>query len=98
MVVEDLISTGGSCLKAVKALRESKSKVLGVVAIFSYGFDSAKENFADANCRFETLTHYNELLNAAIKSDYINNSDLATLESWREAPQKWLVQDDTLER
>jgi len=91
LVVEDLISTGGSCLKAVDALREYGCEVAGVVAIFSYGFESAKENFAYANCHFDTLTNYNELLKEAIKSEYINNSDMETLENWREAPQKWLV-------
>jgi orotate phosphoribosyltransferase len=91
LVVEDLISTGGSCLKAVNALEEYGCEVAGVIAIFSYGFKSAKENFAAADCRFDTLTNYNELLKAAIKSEYINNSDMETLENWREAPQKWLV-------
>ncbi len=91
LVVEDLISTGGSCLKAVKALEESACQVAGVIAIFSYGFDVAKEAFAQANCRFITLTNYEELLREAIKSDYISNADLDTLENWRTAPQKWLA-------
>src|SRR5690606_1399218 len=88
LVVEDLISTGGSCLKAVKALEESACQVAGVIAIFSYGVDVAKEAFAQANCRFITLTNYEELLREAIKSDYISNADLDTLENWRTAPQK----------
>jgi len=91
LVVEDLISTGGSCLKAVDALKEYGCEVACVIAIFSYGFERAKENFAAANCHFDALTNYNELLKEAIKSEYINNSDMATLENWREAPQKWLV-------
>ena len=91
LVVEDLISTGGSCLKAVDVLREYGCEVVGVEAIFSYGFESAVENFAIANCRYDTLTNYNELLKEAIKSEYINSSDMETLENWREAPQKWLV-------
>ena len=66
LVVEDLISTGGSCLKAVDALKEFGCEVAGVIAIFSYGFESAKKNFAKANCYFDTLTNYNELLKAAI--------------------------------
>jgi len=91
LVVEDLISTGGSCLKAVDALKEFGCEVAGVIAIFSYGFESAKENFAMAGCRFDTLTNYNELLKEAIQSDYINTGDMETLENWREAPKKWLV-------
>ncbi len=91
LVVEDLISTGGSCLKAVHALADYGCKIAGVIAIFSYGFDQAKEAFAAANCQYDTLTNYDELLKVAIKSDYISNSDLETLENWRSAPQKWLV-------
>ena len=91
LVVEDLISTGGSCLKAVHALRDAGCEVAGVIAIFSYGFDQAKEAFEAANCNFDTLTNYNKLLKEAINSDYINASDLETLENWREAPQEWLV-------
>ena len=72
-------------------LKNFGCEVVGVVAIFSYGFDSAKENFAAANCHFDTLTNYNELLKAAIQSEYINTSDMETLENWREAPQQWLV-------
>ena len=91
LVVEDLISTGGSCLKAVDALEKYGCDVVGVIAIFSYGFDNAKENFATANCQYDTLTNYNELLKEAIKSEYISASDMETLKNWREAPQEWLV-------
>jgi len=91
LVVEDLISTGGSCLKAVHALEESGCEIAGVVAIFSYGFDQAKEAFAAAKCQYATLTNYDELLKEAIKSNYINKNDMETLENWRTAPQKWLV-------
>ena len=91
LVVEDLISTGGSCLKAVHALRGVGCEVSGVIAIFSYGFYQAFEAFEAANCHFDTLTNYNELLKEAIKSNYINASDMETLENWREAPQEWLA-------
>ena len=91
LVVEDLISTGGSCLKAVHALEEYGCEVAGVIAIFSYGFEQAKEAFAAANCHYDTLTNYDVLLNEAIKSNYISNNDMETLQNWRRAPQKWLV-------
>lgn len=91
LVVEDLISTGGSCLNAVHALKENGCEVAGVIAIFSYGFDEAREAFAVANCHYDTLTDYNTLLKEAIKSNYISSSDMETLENWRAAPQKWLV-------
>ncbi len=91
LVVEDLISTGGSCLKAVQALEESGCEIAGVVAIFSYGFEQAREAFAAAKCHYDTLTNYDELLKEAIKSNYINKADLETLENWRIAPRKWLV-------
>jgi orotate phosphoribosyltransferase len=91
LVVEDLISTGGSCLKAVHALEDYGCEIAGVVAIFSYGFEQAKGAFAAANCKYDTLTNYDELLKEAINSNYINNSDLETLKNWRTAPQKWLV-------
>ena len=91
LVVEDLISTGGSCLKAVHTLEDHGCEVAGVIAIFSYGFDQAKEAFATANCYFDTLTNYDVLLQKAIESAYIDNSDLETLKNWRKAPQEWLV-------
>lgn len=91
LVVEDLISTGGSCLNAVLALKENGCEVAGVIAIFSYGFDEAREAFTAANCHYDTLTDYDTLLKEAIKSNYISSSDMETLENWRAAPQKWLV-------
>ncbi|MDP4187375.1 MAG: orotate phosphoribosyltransferase [Bacteroidota bacterium] len=89
VVVEDLISTGGSSLKAVESLRKAGCRVLGLVAIFSYGFDKAIENFKNANCPFYTLTNYNTLVNCALEINYINQNELLVLKKWREDPQNW---------
>jgi orotate phosphoribosyltransferase len=89
VVIEDLISTGGSSLQAVDALREAGCDVKGLVAIFTYDFDVAKENFKKANCPFETLTNYDFLIEQAIRKDYINESDLDSLQSWRANPSTW---------
>lgn len=89
VVVEDLISTGGSSLQAVEALRAAGCEVKGLVAIFTYGFDVAKENFKNANCPFETLTNYDFLVEQAIKDDYISESDLSSLQEWRQNPSQW---------
>ncbi len=89
VVIEDLISTGGSSLQAVDALREAGCDVKGLVAIFTYDFDVAKENFKKANCPFETLTNYDFLIEQAIRKDYINESDLDSLQSWRANPSAW---------
>ena len=89
LVVEDLISTGGSCLQAVEALREARTHVCGVLAIFTYGFDKAEEAFAPANCPFKTLTNYHTLIQEAVESQYINESDLLSLGTWRKDPANW---------
>jgi len=89
VVIEDLISTGGSSLVAVKALREAGLEVKGLVAIFTYGFDLAVRNFADAECPFITLTDYEHLIDQALKSDYINESDVESLKDWKNAPDSW---------
>lgn len=89
VVIEDLISTGGSSLNAVKALRKAGANVVGLCAIFSYGFDVAKTRFMDANCTCFTLSNYNALLNVAMKIEYINESDFETLKIWRETPESW---------
>lgn len=82
VVIEDLISTGGSSLSAVDALRK-KGYVLGMVAIFSYGFDIAKKNFADANCKLETLTDYSTLIKVAVKNNFIEEKHIKILNDWR---------------
>jgi orotate phosphoribosyltransferase len=89
VVIEDLISTGGSSLQAVDALREAGCDVKGLVAIFTYDFDVAKENFKKANCPFETLTNYDFLIEQAIRKEYINESDLDSLQAWRSNPSTW---------
>lgn len=89
LVIEDLISTGGSSLKAVEALREAGATVAGVLAIFSYGFDEAEKAFQAADCPFATLSHYDALLTEAIRSGFIKESDRALLQEWRKAPKKW---------
>jgi orotate phosphoribosyltransferase len=89
VVVEDLISTGGSSLQAVDALRKAGAEVMGLTAIFSYNFTSARRNFENADCILYTLTNYITLLEEALKCDYIKASDMDTLEKWRDDPEKW---------
>ena len=89
VVVEDLISTGKSSLSAVDALRERGVTVKGMVAIFSYGFDVASENFKKANVPLATLTDYQSILKQAVQSEYITENQMALLEQWRENPSEW---------
>jgi orotate phosphoribosyltransferase len=91
VVIEDLISTGGSSLKAVEALREAGCVVKGMVAIFTYGFAVAEENFTAAKCQVETLSNYHVLIEEALRNNYIGEKDLDSLKKWREAPDKWNV-------
>lgn len=89
VLVEDLISTGGSSLKAVSALKEAGCNVKGLVAIFSYQFEIAKQAFADASCPFTTLTNYEVLLEKALETGYIKKNDLEELRAWRDNPSGW---------
>jgi orotate phosphoribosyltransferase len=89
VVVEDLVSTGGSSLKSVQALRDAGFKVLGMVAIFSYGFDIASNNFYDADVSLICLSDYGHLLNAALNEKYIDNDELTSLKAWRVDPAGW---------
>lgn len=89
VVVEDLISTGGSSLKAVEALREAKAQVKGMVAIFTYGFPIADENFKNAKVTLNTLSDYSHLLIQAEKSSYITADQAKVLGQWRENPSEW---------
>lgn len=89
VVIEDLISTGGSSLLGVRALKEAGMHVKGLLAIFSYGFDLAQESFDKASCPFITLSDYEHLIEQALALDYIRTSDLATLQKWRELPANW---------
>lgn len=89
VVVEDLISTGGSSLSAVEALRHAGVEVLGMVAIFTYGFKTAEDNFAAANVKVDTLSCYNALIESALESGYVKEDQLNDLKEWRIAPDKW---------
>ncbi|MFW6352537.1 MAG: orotate phosphoribosyltransferase [Bacteroidota bacterium] len=89
VVIEDLISTGGSSLNAVEALRKSNLEVLGMVAIFSYGFPQAGENFKTSQCALHTLSNYNALLQLAFETGYISKEQLPVLEAWRKDPANW---------
>lgn len=89
VVIEDLISTGGSSIKAVDALRQAGCEVVGMAAIFTYGFKTADENFKKAGCRVITLSDYSTLIEQALSAGYVNDSDLASLSAWREDPGAW---------
>jgi len=90
VVVEDLISTGKSSLIAVEALREANVSVKGMVAIFSYGFAVAEENFKKADVQLHTLSNYENLLIKAESSNYISADETELLGKWREDPANWL--------
>jgi orotate phosphoribosyltransferase len=89
VVVEDLISTGGSSLKAVEALKDAGFEVLGMVAIFTYGFPIAEENFKNAGVQLFTLSNYEVLVGEAIKKEIIKSKDLESLKEWRKDPAAW---------
>jgi orotate phosphoribosyltransferase len=89
VVIEDLVSTGGSSLKAVDALRHAGFDVLGMVSIFNYGFDIAKRNFYEANTSLISLCDYSSLLNYALSKNFINDDQLTSLKAWRVDPSNW---------
>lgn len=89
VVVEDLISTGKSSLNAVKAIKENKGNVKGMIAIFSYDFQVAKDNFEKANIQLSTLSDYNSLLEQALHTDYISSKEQDILASWNANPSEW---------
>ena len=89
VVVEDLVSTGGSSLSAVEALREAGCDVLGMVAIFTYGFPTAAENFAGADVKLDTLSDYKTMIELAAKQGYVHEDELQTLQQWRRDPANW---------
>lgn len=89
VVIEDLISTGGSSLKVVEYLRNEGYDVLGMAAIFTYGFDLADQNFKNADCKYFTLGNYASLINEALLENYIKQEDLEALNAWREDPENW---------
>lgn len=89
VVVEDLVSTGGSSLKAVQALRDAGFEVMGMVSIFNYGFDIATRNFYEANTSLISLSDYNHLLMYAREHKYISEEEMILLKSWRVDPTNW---------
>ena len=89
VVVEDLISTGGSSLKAVVALREAGFEVVGMVASYTYGFPVAEEAFKEANVQLVTLTDYQSVVEKALETGYINKEDVPMLDEWRKDPANW---------
>ncbi|MCB0803543.1 MAG: orotate phosphoribosyltransferase [Flavobacteriales bacterium] len=89
VVIEDLISTGMSSLKAVEALRNAGCHVVGMVAIFTYNFQVAKDNFDAYKCPLYTLSDYNSLIETAVEHGYINAVDIESLKNWRENPANW---------
>ena len=89
VLIDDLLSTGGSVLKAVKAAQNEGADVIGVGAIFSYQLPAVSANFKQVGLSFTTLTNYSELLEAATEENYIAADQLETLKKWRKAPEKW---------
>ena len=89
VVIEDLISTGGSSLKAVEAIRSNACEVIGMVASYTYGFPVAENAFREANVRLETLTDYEHVVAEALATGYISEHDVEVLHDWRQAPDKW---------
>ncbi|MDT0608397.1 orotate phosphoribosyltransferase [Croceitalea rosinachiae] len=89
VVIEDLISTGKSSLNAVNALLDVGADIKGMLAIFTYGFDIAQQNFKNANVKLNTLSDYEHLINQASTTNYIKEELVQTLLQWREAPEQW---------
>jgi len=89
VVLEDLVSTGGSSLKAVEALKGAGYEVLGMLAIFTYGFPLADKNFENAGIQLHCLSNYSVMLEKAKELGYVNQEDLASLEQWRKDPANW---------
>ena len=89
ILIEDLISTGGSSIKAVEAIRNAGSNVLAVLSIFNYGFNVSTENFNKIKCNTESIFYYRDLLEVALANKYISENELVKLKSWRENPGEW---------
>lgn len=91
VVIEDLISTGMSSLNAVEALRDAGCQVVGMVAIFTYGFQLAQDNFKKHNCSLYCLSDYDHLIDEALERGYIGNDDIESLKNWKVDPANWNV-------
>jgi orotate phosphoribosyltransferase len=89
VIVEDLVSTGGSSLKAATALRQAGTEILGMVSVFSYGFDLAEKQFQDAGITLTCLSDYNHLVNIAMKNDLLSHDQITQLKAWRYDPSSW---------
>jgi orotate phosphoribosyltransferase len=89
VVIEDLISTGGSSLKAVQALRNAGCNVLGLAAIFTYGFEVARKAFEEDECPYFTLSDYDHMIEQAITTKYITEKEIQSLRDWKANPQNW---------
>lgn len=89
VVIEDLISTGKSSIKAIQALKEAECNVVGLVSVFTYGFDVAKENFEEVKCPTFSLCNYEALIQVALKNNYILEEDMEMLKNWRLDPSNW---------
>ncbi|MBC2127460.1 orotate phosphoribosyltransferase [Listeria marthii] len=89
VVIEDLISTGGSSLKAVEVLEEAGAEVVGIAAIFTYGLDKGKKLLDEADTKLVTLTNYDELIEVALSENYVTAEDMATLKEWKKSPENW---------
>lgn len=95
VVIEDLVSTGGSSLKAVQAIRNAGCEVLGMAAIFTYQFPVATENFKKNDVKLVTIGNYTTMLEAALQTNYIKESDVEALAQWRKDPANWIPNNDT---
>ena len=89
VVIEDLISSGKSSLEVVSDLRHAELKVKGLCSIFTYGLDNASENFHNANCKFISLSNYDNMITEALSTNYITQKDLPILKEWRQNPSIW---------
>lgn len=97
IVIEDLISTGKSSLKAAEAIRLSGAEVVGMVAMFTYGFPVAEKAFAEAGIRLMTLSNYEAMLDVALETGFIRDKDIKTLQQWREDPGNWTPANRNIE-
>lgn len=89
VMIEDLFSTGGSAIKAADALKDINVEIKGILAIFTYGFEIAKQNFQSANLHFDTLADYEDMIAAAIETNYIDQDQMELLREWRKDPSVW---------
>lgn len=96
VVIEDLVSTGGSSLKACEAIRNTGCEVVGMAAIFTYEFPVATRKFREAGVELITISNYSAMLEAALEIDYIKKEDLETLKEWRKDPANWVPNIDTI--